>query len=371
MTFTVDADELLVTGISVAVVCDGWTISTPGFSADLSEWRLLNFDSARALFTATPDIPYLPAGPGGVIPRAEAQVGFQTGEGPSGERYVSVSDEGSRSTVSGIFEEGAPVASFSSLIRLPFVDQAVLDGLQVPPEIEAVFSAITLTSVSARYDWGRARFDELALSLSISTRSPWTVIPGAVECEAIDRISVRAERDEETGAWRVAGELGVVCSIGASYQLTGEVDLPGPYVRISVRKPAPGEDFIGEHLAGTGITPPATLEYLTARIDVPGRNYNLTVGMDTSWQFAEGVRLTGVDLELSGSTWPPENAALAATLDVDGTPVIVEGYKTDSVWGVRASAFGVEFGGFSSWFERTFGAALPGVVAGLVLDRFV
>ncbi|MGW2370429.1 DUF6603 domain-containing protein, partial [Streptomyces sp. NPDC001667] len=32
---------------------------------------------------------------------------------------------------------------------------------------------------------------------------------------------------------------------------------------------------------------------------------------------------------------------------------------------------GVEFGGFSSWFERTFGAALPGVVAGLVLDRFV
>ncbi|MGW2370476.1 hypothetical protein ACWCZ5_33805, partial [Streptomyces sp. NPDC001667] len=362
--FFADEAREFVTGLELSVDSASWVINTPFLDGDYSALRAAGFSSLRVVLGAFPD----PVS--GVQCRATVDVGFSAG-GTSA--FLRLYDpQQSVLHLSAVFREGISLPGVADLGTLPFVGPDVLAGAELPSEVDSALSGLRLLECGAVFDPALGRFSDVWLRAELVPERGWEIIPGWLVVEGFTPLMLDASRAPE-GGWRVSGSVGLRCLLaGGKYTLTGDLALPSQTLSVAVSRPGDTSDLVGDHLADSGLPSSVAVKYLSLVCRVRDRSYTLSLDLAVNWDFAEDVTLTGVVLQLSGSgSAAITDAVLAGVLDVGGVPVVVEGRRTSGVWGVSVAASGVEFGGFSSWFERTFGAALPGVVAGLVLDRFV
>ncbi|MGW9211272.1 DUF6603 domain-containing protein [Embleya sp. NPDC055664] len=367
VVFLADEPGEFVIGCRVEVATDAWTVKAPYLETDLTLLATLGFDRLWITFAAVPDTPG-----GRVRPDVYPAVSFSLGA-TDGRRTMRL--VGAESPVVGLsehFPNGISFERLTDLAALPFLDASLLDRVHVPAEISGGLGALSLMSASVTFDRYRGRLEEVVVTLRLAGEADWAVIPGALRLDRIDPLRIRAARDR-SGTWRVDFTLGARCTVAGAYALHGEVALPAGRLAASLWHPGGGNDLIdAEALAGTGIDPGTVrLNYIHISADVTSKAYTLALALDTAWRIADGVELTALELRTAVTgVAPATDVALAGTLDVGGSRIVLEGRRRpDKVWEVTGSAFRVEFAGFAAWFDETFGVPLPQAVSGLVLDR--
>lgn len=363
--FAADAGRMSVVGCRVAVEAPSWVIETQYLQTDLTRLRPLGFDPLSVVFAALPDAL------GGARPEVYLTVAFPAG---SPARRETVRVLGAQSAVvglSGDFPDAPAFDQLADLAALPFLDASVMDLVRLPEEISGRLGSLSLTSVSAAFDRYLGRLEEVSVALRLQGDASWPLIPGLVELDRVDPLRLDAVR-ERAGAWQVDVTLGVRCTVRGSYVLDGELALPAGRLSAVLWNPAGGSDLIGDGaLTGTGIDPAGVqLRFIHVSADVASRSYTLALALDARWHLAADVVLTGLELRSAGTGASVPGVTLAGTLDVGGTPAVLEGRRRpDGVWEVEGSAFQVDFAGFAGWFEQTFGVPVPQAVAGLAVDR--
>ncbi|WP_439678217.1 DUF6603 domain-containing protein [Embleya sp. MST-111070] len=364
--FTADTDNKSLTGVALRVGCDAWVVDAPFLATDLSVLSELGFTALDVLLEALPS----PAegAPTGVVidiavgfaPPGSAHTGWLRGSG--GDRHIGLY---------GDLPVDGPAVDLVDLADLPFLEADFATGLDVPAPLREVLSAVTLRSVGIEVDLAARRVERVWCALRIAPADPWDVIPGWLVLDRIDPFVLIAERrSDPTGTWSVTAVVNARCTLAGRYVLEASVSLPRGRLTASVSRPGGAADLIGGELEGTGIEPSVDLAYLAVDLDLATKAYSLGLGLDTRWEFADHVVVTGLELVLSGQGGVAAGAELRGVVDLGGgASAEVVGRRADGVWSVAGAAYGLDAAVLAAWFEASFDQRLPEAVAGLALSQ--
>ncbi|MEU0939034.1 DUF6603 domain-containing protein [Embleya sp. NPDC005971] len=357
----VEGGEPVVVGVEVVAEAEGWVVEDPvEAAADLSAWQAMGFSSACAFLSAGPGVSGV-ACEDGTAYGASVGVGFQVSNQREYVR-VLIPDVFGAVNLSADFGAGLSLGSAETLGSLPFLKDLAIGDLDLPEPIEDVLSAIVLRSVSVAYDRDPLTLHRTEAVLALASDTPaWPVIPGFLVLDGFDGLALAATR--ESGPWRLSARLGARFVVADKYRMRASVALPEQRISAVLWEPADGGDLIGGHLDGTGLENGAVrVVSLRVDCDIPAKTYSLALALDTRWTPVEGITLEGVELRLAGQASATIlDASLVGRFELAGVPVVLEGFKNASTWGVRGTASGIDLADFAGWFGDLFGESLPPV----------
>lgn len=214
-------------------------------------------------------------------------------------------------------------------------------------------------------------FARAGVGVELDTEGGWTLIDGLLVLDGFSGwLTAETGRGDEPP--RVSGGLAALLRAGNSLELEAGLAVPGGAVSGSVYRPEGGLDLIGDELPD-GLSRSATeLEYCYVHCDPATRDYLLALGLDLEWGFIDGLALTGLILELSGTGGGTPAATVIGTLRLGGADdqMVVCGTRdAGGAWSVSGTVTDISFRGFADWFADTFGTRLPEAVAGLELSE--
>ncbi|MFK0297370.1 DUF6603 domain-containing protein, partial [Streptomyces sp. NPDC090442] len=153
--------------------------------------------------------------------------------------------------------------------------------------------------------------------------------------------------------------------------LDAHITLPSEIITASLQDPVNVRDIIGDTLGDIPAFDDVTVSSIFASGNLDNKSYTVSCSLDTSWEFFDGVTMTGVSLHLDGLGGPPDIFFISGSFDIAGTTVYVEARKAVAGgWMLSVIAEDLEFSGVCDWLESTFpGLRVPAAVSGTVLQR--
>ncbi|MFF7250714.1 DUF6603 domain-containing protein [Embleya sp. NPDC008237] len=382
--FLTDDDGLAVIGVEVVATWPTWQIDLPYLTCDLSSLSALGFASAALALLATPNEE------GVLVPGAMAALAF-AGAGRAEHLLMAQQELTGVWRVVGYFADRLTFASLTSLAALPFVDAEVLGDAALPDEIQDILSSLSLVSIGGAFDTRTGRFREITLDLRLDT-SDWAVLPGVLTLDELRlwlHLMTATPAPAPGGAgWLAAagplesgppggglaaapllrGGLSGRCRLDGGYVLEAAATFPDVYLTASVSNPTGGADLIGDSLEGTGLPSGIALRRLAVGCAPRSGVYTLALALDTNWEFADGLELEELSLQLTHGG-AATDVAVTGVVDLDGVPLILEARRGADGWAVAGSAYGIGLDAVAGWFATTFDVPLPGSLAGLELTE--
>ncbi|MET7300671.1 DUF6603 domain-containing protein [Embleya sp. NPDC005575] len=360
-----------------------WQIDMPYLTCDLSSLSELGFGSAALALPAAPNEE------GVLWPGAMAALAFP-GAGRAEHLLMAEQELTGVWRVVGYFADRLTFASLTSLAALPFVDADVLGDVALPDEIQDILSSLYLVSIGGAFDTVTGRFREITLDLRLDT-TDWELLPDVLTLDELrlwlhlmtatpapgtaspGPIATQARESGPPGggfsaAPLLRGGLSGHCRLDGGYVLDAAVSFPDAYLTAVVWNPSGGADLIGDSLEGTGLPSGIALRRLAVGCAPGSGVYTLALALDTNWEFAPGLELTGLSLQLTHGS-AATDVVLTGLVDLDGVPLILQARRGADGWGVAGAAYGIDLGAVDALFETAFGVPLPGSLAGLELTE--
>lgn len=375
VSFTADPQRQYITGCQIEAGYafanqNSWKINAPYLSADLTKLHGQAFTLLMMRFFS------VPTAAGERDSGFLAGLAFATTGGTGTPPIVWLQNPGSsRIGMSGYFPTGFQLAGEAAVRALPFLakDPSIVDGVlsAFSGVISSILDSVMLTQVSALYDLGLDRWDEVSVSLGLRNGLHYQIIPTLFTLDTITPLRFGASRDQGGTTWRVGCTVGARCTFG-SMQLDAQLSMPERQMSAVLWNPSNANALIPNGaLDGTGVSPSAHINYvhITCDANTPSA-YTLALGLQTNWDLGGGVQMTDVEMRLSGQSGQPlATVELAGRMSLRNSSLIVSGTKSGSAWTASGSGFDIKLADFETWFNTTFGTPLPSGIAGLDIDR--